>query len=306
MINASILKTFYKKTIPYIWGYGFFCAIVRSTFSNSSFAWLSRLPVKPGLNVNVKFSLGSVILTKPERCSIAKKFFWTDGKIQPKEDELAIEYFVKLAQKSKYILDIGSNSGIFSLISSKANPKAKVYAYDILPEAFHILIDNLIINNLMDSVTPYLKGVGKNSTFHAPINNITSEMPTSLKLDQDYSGIDSTIVEVKTLDDIFSDLQIDNQACIKIDVEGFEFDIFENSMWVLQEHRPYFLCEVLTTAPNYYEYNNLLSENNYNKYLITDGELILYEDIVPNIRFKDWLFIPKEQSEEVLSHLYIN
>ena len=86
MINASILKTFYKKTIPYIWGYGFFCTIVRSTFSNSSFAWLWRLPVKPGLTVNVKFSQGSIILTKPERCSIAKKFFWTDGKIQPKNN----------------------------------------------------------------------------------------------------------------------------------------------------------------------------------------------------------------------------
>ena len=33
----SDIKTFYKKTIPYIWGYGFFCTIVRSTFSNSSF-----------------------------------------------------------------------------------------------------------------------------------------------------------------------------------------------------------------------------------------------------------------------------
>lgn len=303
MLKTTVTKTLYKKTIPHIWGYGYLCSFLRLILPNSSFNWLARLPVKPGLIVKAKSSIGNVFLTKPERCSIAKKFFWTDGRIEPKEDERAIEYFIKLSQKSKYIFDIGANSGIFSLISSIANPNAKVFSYDILPEAFHILIDNLMVNNLMDSVTPFLKGVGKSSIYNAPWNNITSEMPTSLKLDQDYKDKNSIEVEVKTLDNIFAELQINGQACIKIDVEGFEGDIFENSKWVLKNHRPYFLCEVLMSAEDYINYDNLLSDYNYNKYLITDLDLVLYDNILPSTRFKDWLFIPRELTDDVISSL---
>ena len=303
MLKTTIVKTFYKKTIPHFWGYHSFCLFLKILFPSTHYNWINRIPVKPGLIISVKSSIGSILLTTPERCSIAKKFFWTNGLIQPKEDEIAIESFIKLSQKSKFILDIGSNSGIFSLISAKANPGAKVFAYDILPEAFNILTDNLIINDLRDRVVPILKGVGRNSIFHAPMTNITSEMPTSLKLDENYKGNDSIAVEIKTLDDIFSELCINEQTCIKIDVEGFEGDIFENAKFVLENHRPYFLCEVLTTTTDYSNYNNLLSNYNYKKFLITDEGLMDHENINPNIKFKDWLFIPKEKSENVLEHL---
>ena len=304
MLKNTIVKTFYKKTIPYIWGYHNFCLLLKTLFPSSAYNWINRIPVKPGLIINVKSSVGSILLTSPERCSIAKKFFWTNGLIQPKEDEVAIECFIKLSQKSKFILDIGSNSGIFSLISAKANPDAKVFSYDILPEAFKILKDNIIVNNLLDRVMPLLIGVGKNSIFHSPMTNITSEMPTSLKLDQDYKGNNSIEVEIKNLDDIFSELCINDQTCIKIDVEGFEGDIFENAKFVLENHRPYFLCEVLTTTTNHSNYNNLLSNYNYKKFLITDEGIEEHENINPNIKFKDWLFIPKEKSENILDYLF--
>lgn len=299
MLKTSTIKTLFKRTVPYVWGYAHMCALIKSIFPKAAFNWISRLPVKPGLVIKAKFGSNSIFLSKPERCSIAKKFFWTDGHILPKEDEMAINYFITLSQQSKYILDIGSNSGIFSLIASRSNPNAKVFSYDILPEAFHLLIDNLMINNLMDSVTPFLNGVGKSGVYHAPMNNITSEMPTSLKLDQSYKDHNSIEVEVKTLDNIFSELHINEQACIKIDVEGFEADIFENSKLVLEIHRPFFLCEVLTTTLDYFKYDTLLSNYHYKKFLITDMGLIAYEDISPNIRFKDWIFIPKEKLDNV-------
>lgn len=304
MLKNTIAKTFYKKTIPHLWGYHSLCLFLKILFPSTIYNWINRIPVKPGLIINVKSSIGNILLTSPERCSIAKKFFWTNGQIQPKEDEIAIECFIKLSQKSKFIIDIGSNSGIFSLISAKASPNAKVFSYDILPEAFNILTDNILVNDLRDRITPLLKGVGKNSIFHAPTTNITSEMPTSLKLDQNFKGNNSIEVEIKTLDDIFLELCIKDQTCIKIDVEGFEGDIFENAKIVLENHRPYFLCEVLTTTSNYLDYNYLLSNYNYNKYLVTDEGIIKYENINPNIKFKDWLFIPKEKSENIVDYLF--
>lgn len=303
MLKTTIVKTLYKKTIPHLWGYHKLCLLLKILFPSIKYNWITRIPVKPGLIINVTSSIGSILLTSPERCSIAKKFFWTNGQIQPKEDEVAIEYFIKFSQKSKFIIDIGSNSGIFSLISAKTTQDAKVFSYDILPEAFNILTDNIIANDLVDRVTPLLKGVGKKSIFHAPMTNITSEMPTSIKLDQNFKGNNSIEVEIKTLDEIFLELCINDQTCIKIDVEGFEGDIFDNAKNVLKNHRPYFLCEVLTTTSNYMNYNNLLLNYNYKKFLVTDKGITEHENINPDIRFKDWLFIPKEKSENILDYL---
>ena len=49
-------------------------------------------------------------------------------------------------------------------------------------------------------------------------------------------------------------------------------------------------------------YNNLLLNYNYKKFLVTDMG-IEHENINPDIRFKDWLFILKEKSENILDYL---
>ena len=298
---ASQIKYFYKKTIPYIWGYGILCNLLKKIFIKIDINLVTRLPVKPGIIVDVNLSIGNVKLSDPERCSIAKKLFWTDGNIIPKEDNFALEYFIKLAKNSKNIFDIGANSGIFSLSSALANPNAKIFTFDILPESMHILNKNIHINGFSNLVTSNLVGVGANSYFDAPKGNISSEMPTSVKLDSKYDNSDTIKVEIKTLDDIFTDLQVSGQSCIKIDVEGFEGDIFKNASNVLKHHRPFILCEVLNTTEDYRNYCRILYENNYMKYLITENNIKSFDKIIPHERFKDWLFIPKEKIQDVLA-----
>ena len=59
-------------------------------------------------------SIGNLKLCDQKRCSIAKKLFWTNGNIIPKEDNFALEYFINLAKNSKYIFDIKTIQGIFT------------------------------------------------------------------------------------------------------------------------------------------------------------------------------------------------
>ena len=172
--------------------------------------------VKPGIIVDVNLSIGNLKLCDPERCSIAKKLFWTNGNIIPKEDNFALEYFINLSKNSKYIFDIGANSGIFALSSALVNPKAKIYTFDILPESMHILNKNIHLNGFSNLIKSNLIGVGANSYFDAPKGNVSSEMPTSVKLDSKYPNIDTIKVEIKTLDNIFTDLQVSDLSLIHI------------------------------------------------------------------------------------------
>lgn len=295
------LKKLYKTTIPYLWGYEFFCNILKIVFSRVNVNLVTRLPVKPGIIVDANLSIGILKLSKPERCSIAKKLYWTDGNIIPEEDNFALESFIRLVKKSHIVLDIGANSGIFALSSALANPKAKIYTFDILPESIDILEKNIEINGLSNSINSNLIGVGAKSFFYAPKGSISSEMPTSLKLDSNHNNLDTKKVEIKTLDDIYDDFNLSGQASIKIDVEGFEGDIFKNASNVIKNYRPFILCEVLTSTNNYSEYCDFLSKNHYIKYLVTENSIRSLDKIVPHKKYKDWFFIPKEKSKEVSS-----
>ena len=91
---ASQIKYFYKITVPYIWGYGLLCNLLKKIFTKIDINLVTRIPVKPGIIVDVNLSIGNLKLCDPERCSIAKKLFWTNGSIIPKEDNFALEYFI--------------------------------------------------------------------------------------------------------------------------------------------------------------------------------------------------------------------
>jgi len=234
-------------------------------------------------------------MSHPERCSIAKKFFWTEGIREPVEDRIAFDLFANLAKSSDVILDIGANSGLFSLVSAKSNPDAKVIAFDIFPEAYHIFVDNLILNNLLGQVEIRLVGVGpQGKIFYAPFNNISSEMPTALSLE--YKAIKGRQLQVlvKTLDEICLPHFIGKKLSIKIDVEGTEADIFKYGKDTLDIIKPDIICEVLPNARQFDLYDKILQDCAYRKYLITNQGLRRFDRIKPDGRYKDWFFTTKD------------
>jgi len=257
--------------------------------------WIDRLPIKPGLQVLVHSKVGDFYMSRPERCSIAKKFFWTRGIREPVEDRIALNLFASISKYSNVVLDIGANSGLFSLVAAKSNPNAKIIAFDILPEAYHILIDNLILNNLLEKVEIQLAGIGKKGEiFYAPFNDISSEMPTSLSLDCKQIEDNQVQVPVRSLDEICVPLFMGMTMCMKIDVEGTEIDIFTHGRDTLRLIKPDIVCEVLPDARLYNLYDQILDDNFYKKYLITDQGLKYYDKIRPHIHFKDWFFTTED------------
>ncbi len=250
--------------------------------------------MRPGILVTIHSKVGDFYMSHPERCSIAKKFFWTRGIREPAEDWIALDLFANLAKCSNAVLDIGANSGLFSLVAAKSNPDAEIIAFDILPEAYHILIDNLILNNSLGKVEIQLTGVGpKEKVFYAPFNNISSEMPTALSLDYKAISSHQVRVPIKTLDEICIPRFVGKKLCIKIDVENTEADIFKYGCDTLAIIKPDIICEVIPSARQIEIYDKILEDCSYRKYLITNNGLKRFDKIKPDIRYKDWFFTAK-------------
>lgn len=299
MYDIVDIKRLFKKTIPLLPGYHALCLLLRD-YRPKNWKWVDRIPVKPGILVLVHSIVGDFYMSRPERCSIAKKFFWTQGLREPVEDRVALNLFAILAKKSNAVLDIGANSGLFSLVAAKSNPAAEIIAYDILPEAYHVIFDNLILNNLLDKIEIVFAGIGaKGNVFYAPFNNISSEMRTGMSLDCKEVTDCQVKVAIKTLDEICIPRFIGKELCIKIDVEGTEIDIFSHGHKTLSMIKPHIICEVLPNARDIDHYDKILNDCSYNKYLITDKGLTKFNSIKSDIRFKDWYFTPQDNKIEV-------
>ena len=183
---------------------------------------------------------------------------------------------------------------MFSIVAAKSNPEAEIMAFDILPEAYHVLIDNLLINNLLERVEIKLVGIGVGGgVFCAPFNDISSEMPSSLSLDCKPIYSDQVEVPIKSLDEICFPRFFGKELLIKIDVEGTEIDIFSHGRETLKVIKPDIICEVLPGARQFDVYDQILDEFSYRKYLITNDGLKLFNSIKPDMHFKDWFFTTK-------------
>ena len=292
-MSSIFLKTIFKKTIPYFPGYHCLCLFLRQ-LKPRAWQWVNRIPVKPGMVVLVHSKVGDFYMSHPQRCSIAKKFFWTHGIRELLQDRITLELFSDLSKHSDVILDIGANSGLFSLVAAKANPNAHIIAFDILPEAYHILTDNLMLNDLFDKVEIRLMGLGgKREAFYAPFGHMTSEMPTALSLDSKMTDTTKIRVPIKTFDEICYPRFVGKRLCAKIDVEGTEADIFTNGRQTLQKIKPDIICEVLANSKQVNIYDQILKEYSYRRFLITNEGLKEFDQINPDHRYKDWFFTTK-------------
>ncbi|UCB57083.1 MAG: FkbM family methyltransferase [Candidatus Omnitrophota bacterium] len=136
-----------------------------------------------------------------------------------------MKVWAEMCQEADVILDIGANTGIFSLIAKAVNPKASVYAFEPVPRVIKKLRANCMLNNfniqcLEVAVSDY-DGVGEfyeeplehlYSATLAPHNSLKNSMKTEVRV----TRLDSFIEKEKIRPDL-----------IKIDVEGCEFKVLE-------------------------------------------------------------------------------
>jgi FkbM family methyltransferase len=125
------------------------------------------------------------------------------------------------------IIDIGANVGIVSFYFAKKYPNSKIFAYEPHPLNFENLLKGIKENNITN-IIPFNLAVFSKSDLDVKI--FLHENNTSASSVFRYFPTDP-YVEVKTisLKDIIEQNNISYIDFLKIDCEGAEFDILENT-----------------------------------------------------------------------------
>ena len=258
------------------------------------FHWKQRIPVvgREGL---LDLGDGDVVrMGHTDKCQIALELFWNQGSLESPADRLALNIAVTCAKEAVVFLDIGAYSGVFALAAGRVNSKIKSYAYEILPENFLTLYSNIFRNNMLARVEPRLCGLAdKAGAITLPTSFATGVLPSSISLGWEFDeGIE---VPLKTLDELHPD--VEGPVVIKIDVEGFETEVFEGGQRLLERTRPDIVCEVLRRAPRISDMEALMRPLGYRFYHITNSGLVEHEHIKPKKLERDWFFTVRDADE---------
>jgi FkbM family methyltransferase len=129
-------------------------------------------------------------------------------------------------------LDIGANVGSVSIMMAKKYPFLKIYSYEAHPVNYNNLVKN-INENKVYNITAFNKAVSsKDDDFIEISMNLDNTGASNAYTDpKKYPDLYTEPVKVPTisLDKIIQTHAIDSLKYLKMDCEGAEFDILENS-----------------------------------------------------------------------------
>jgi FkbM family methyltransferase len=257
------------------------------------------------LNIqNVSFK----VFTKADD-NIANEIFYDHG-YEAEEFKLVKE----ITASSKTFVDVGANTGIFSIFAAKANPALKVLSFEPHPSNYVRLQKNIEINRL-DTVTTFPFALGQTDTtiqFTIPADNSLS---TTASVNEAFATHFHEVpqkrvnVDQLTLDRALSGHNISSFDLLKIDVEYYELEVLKGALITLSKIRPLVLVEILDykallhRAPKMRgrisenhaeEIEKLLVGLNYYPYGLSGKGIYATDTVLSGHDHRNFLFVPNK------------
>jgi FkbM family methyltransferase len=170
----------------------------------------------------------------------------------------------KMASPGMTVLDVGTNIGLTALTFAKiVGDTGKVFAFEPDPYNHGKAKINIGLNDLK-ALSLYNIGLaekeGTASLFN--VNKTNRGMLRILQEDSENKDLDKTVISLTTLDRFVKEHGIQKIDLIKIDVEGYEFNVLKGAGKTLLEYKPLLFIE--------------LDDNNLREQGETPSELIAY------------------------------
>lgn len=143
------------------------------------------------------------------------------------------------------VYDVGAHVGVFSLIAAlSGNGITKVYAFEPTPWNHRTLKLNVAKNHLEHKVVPFELALG-DFNGQACIRGIPESGWGGSSIHRGPKPGEKKInVQVAKGDDLIATRRLKRPAIIKIDVEGFEFEVLRGFERTLQNDRPALFLEL--------------------------------------------------------------
>ncbi|PUE05861.1 hypothetical protein B9Z51_17790 [Limnohabitans sp. T6-5] len=201
------------------------------------------------------------------------------------------------------MIDVGANTGFYSLLAAACGAR-HVHAFEPVTEIVEVLKANVSMSELSDRITLHQVALGAQAgegllfmptTEHGLVETSASLNP---KFRSQHSG--QRPVPVRKLDDLMPSLTQGMSPgqpplLMKIDVETAESEVLTGAMQVLHHWRPALVCEILQGTDVRF-WQGLVERFDYVHFAMKPQApwLQAEQQVVPNDRARDHVFLPKE------------
>jgi FkbM family methyltransferase len=202
---------------------------------------LLRVPVVGVVEVRVDGT--GILMANDGHDRIASMLFWRGiGGWEP----TTVRTFLQLVTPGSTVLDVGANTGLFSLLAARCDPTVSVHAIEPVARVLDVLQSNVALNGLTNITCHRLacSDWSGPATLHVPAGEPVPVMASLLPGWSDTAATGEP-VECGSVDGLVATAGIDRVDVVKIDAEGSEDAVLRGAHRTLEDHRPFILAEVL-------------------------------------------------------------
>lgn len=210
---------------------------------------------------------------------IENEIFW-GGLTGSQFEKLSMQLWIELCTEATCVMDIGANTGIYSLVTKTLNPNAQVYAFEPIARTFYKLVENSQINNfeiiceqIAISDKDGISYIFDPLTEHNNLATLSEEVADLNKINR------KTQITTKKLSTYILDHHILHIDLIKIDVEGHEPAVLKGMEEHLHSMQPTLLIEINSDAMGA-KIEEIIKGINYLYFNIDEQERI---ELVPHL-----------------------
>lgn len=211
-------------------------------------------------------------------CTLTPYTFLNDNTMW---EEDSIKHFFDMIPKDKAvnIIDIGAQSGLYSLYA-KYLPVATFFSFEPFKTTFDLLNENIQLNNILNVDTYNIGISNKKETTILNTSISHNGLHTLGNNPLRFNDICQVSINVDTIDNLFYDKNI-SVDFIKIDTEGWEYNILKGGENTIKQYKPIIQLEwneinMKQCSVDSIEFNNYLTTTlGYKKLQTINEELFI-------------------------------
>lgn len=209
-------------------------------------------------------------------------------------EKVSIGLWTRLCRQASVIVDIGANTGVYSLVAKSVNPRARVFAFEPVARVFEKLEENNRLNNY-DIVC--LRKAVSNYTGKAVIYDTNEEHIYSVTVNKNLHDATTTVrqseIETVSLREFIEKEHLTHIDLMKIDVETHEPEVLEGLGAYLEKFRPTMFVEVLNDEVGS-RINELVKDLEYLYFNIDEDRGIRQENRIGHSDYFNFLLCTKQ------------
>lgn len=267
-------------------------AAVRPLAPSLSTRTLLRLPVARSVEIRSPLCQEPIFLDAAGVDPIASLLYWR-GLAGWEPETLPV--FLQLVTPGATVIDVGANTGLFTLLASRRDDGVTVHAIEPIPRVFDLLTSNVSHNSAANVVCHRLALSDREGTvaMYVPREDLPIMASMLPKWRADSEAIE---VRARTLDEFVGTLgrSID---VIKIDTEGTESLVLSGGLRTLAADRPFVICEVLAAGHTADDLSALMAGAGYEMFRLEPAGPRWTERLQGNEAegCRNYLFVPGER-----------